>query len=75
MGDAAEVLNALYDKLADVAARAGQPELLEESFGLHVRVSSLKCTVQIRFDCRLLSRLHCSELVLKLCMHMHHQAS
>ena len=38
MGDAAEVLTALYDKLASVAAKAGQASLLDDNFGLHVRV-------------------------------------
>lgn len=38
MGDAAEVLGALYEKLAAVAAKAGQPSLLDESFGLSVKV-------------------------------------
>lgn len=38
MGDAAEVLTALYEKLAAVAAKAGQPSMLDDNFGLHVRV-------------------------------------
>lgn len=38
MGDAAEVLTALYEKLAGVAAQAGQPSMLDNNFGLHVKV-------------------------------------
>ena len=38
MGDAAEVLGALYEKLAVVAAKAGNPTLLDDNFGLHVQV-------------------------------------
>ena len=38
MGDAAEVLSALYERLATVAAQAGQPTLLDDNFGLHVKV-------------------------------------
>ena len=48
MGDAAEVLTALYDKLAAVAAQAGQASLLDDNFGLHVRVRNhLNTAVQI----------------------------
>ena len=45
MGDAAEVLGALYEKLAAVASEAGQPTLLNDNFGLHVQVVSLLSTV------------------------------
>ena len=38
MGDAAEVLAALYEKLAVVAGKAGKPTLLDDNFGLHVKV-------------------------------------
>lgn len=38
MGDAAEVLTALYEKLAGVAAEAGRPSMLDDNFGLHVKV-------------------------------------
>lgn len=41
MGDAAEVLGALYEKLAVVAAKAGKPTLLNDNFGLHVQVQPL----------------------------------
>ena len=41
MGDAAEVLGALYEKLAAVAAKAGNPTLLDDNFGLHVKVQPL----------------------------------
>ena len=39
MGDAAEVLSALYEKLAAVAAKTQQPSLLDDNFGLHVKVN------------------------------------
>ena len=41
MGDAAEVLTALYEKLAAAALRAGQEHLLEASFGMQVKVSTV----------------------------------
>ena len=41
MGDAAEVLTALYEKLAGVAAQAGQPSMLDDNFGLHVKVRNV----------------------------------
>ena len=43
MGDAAEVLTALYEKLAGVAAKAGQPSMLDDNFGLHVKVGKPIC--------------------------------
>ena len=39
MSDAAEVLMAMYEHLTSVAARAGQPQLLNSLFGLHVQVA------------------------------------
>lgn len=41
MGDAAEVLTALYEKLAGVAAQAGEPSMLDDNFGLHVKVRNV----------------------------------
>jgi len=38
MSDAGEVVMALYDQLAPVAAKANQPGLLDHIFGLHVKV-------------------------------------
>ncbi len=38
MGDAGEVLMDLYEELALVAAKANQPSLLDDTFGLHVKV-------------------------------------
>ena len=38
MSDAGEVVMALYDQLAPVAAKADQPALLDHIFGLHVKV-------------------------------------
>ena len=47
MSDAAEVLIALYEQLAPVAARAGQPQLLESLFGLYVEVApATQCLLQ-----------------------------
>lgn len=39
MSDAAEVLMAIYEHLLPVAAEAGQPQLLNFIFGLHVQVA------------------------------------
>lgn len=39
MSDAAEVLMAIYEHLTPVAARAGQPQLLNVIFGLPVQVA------------------------------------
>lgn len=44
MGDAAEVLTALYEKLAAVAAEAGESTMLDDHFGLHVKVKSAWCS-------------------------------
>ena len=44
MSDASEVLMALYEQLAPVAAKAGQPGLLDTVFGLHVQVCSSSVT-------------------------------
>ena len=41
MGDAAEVLTALYEKLATAAERAGQAKLLEQNFGMQIKVSTM----------------------------------
>ena len=38
MSDAGEVVMALYEQLAPVAAKANQPGLLDHMFGLHVKV-------------------------------------
>ena len=38
MSDAGEVVMALYEQLAPVAAKANQPGLLDHIFGLHVKV-------------------------------------
>ena len=38
MSDAGEVVMALYDQLAPLAAKANQPALLDHIFGLHVKV-------------------------------------
>lgn len=46
MSDASEVLMALYEQLAPVAAKAGQPGLLDTMFGLHVKVCCGSVTAQ-----------------------------
>ena len=38
MSDAGEVLMVLYEHLKPVAAKAGQPRMLDGVFGLHVKV-------------------------------------
>ncbi len=64
MGDAAEVLGALYEKLAVVAAKAGNPTLLNDNFGLHVQVQPYSGTACHHSD-HVLPSLQCaSALVL-----------
>lgn len=60
MGDAAEVLTALYEKLAVVAAKAGEPSMLDDNFGLHVRVGNCNTKLICFTTCMLV----CKDVIL-----------
>ena len=74
MSDAAEVLMAIYEHLTPVAARALQPQLLDDIFGLHVQVASYThaqtCVSHI-FTARLHELLICAGLYPFTFLHLH----
>lgn len=77
MGDAAEVLTALYEKLAGVAAQAGQPSMLDDNFGLHVKVQNVFTVAGLtttessvcRFVMQMMSQALCTTSALFVVLH------